>query len=153
MNSSNTITEPAADFHPGLGPAAKSPRLLFVDDHEFFRDTICAIFIKKGWGCESAPGGVVALLWLTAHPWSFDILITDHQMPGMNGLEFVREVRATTAFSGKILVHSTMLSRGDQAAYARLEVNAIVPKTGNPEPLFKAIEALRRDKQTNHNQQ
>jgi CheY-like chemotaxis protein len=142
VNSSNTT----------IVPTAKYPRFLYVDDNELVRDAVCSILIQKGWGCKSATDGKDALQWLTSCPESIDILITDHRMPGMNGLEFVRKVRAT-AFTGRILVHSTILHGAEQAAYEELKVDAIVPKTGNPEPLLKVIEELRQDQQPFRDQQ
>ena len=144
MNScattSGTTVEHPADMHSMAGRS----RILYVDDSNFVRDTICSILATNGWDCESATGGAMALPWLTTDPWLFDILITDHQMPGMTGLEFVRAVRATTAFTGKIVVHSTMLSSSERAAYVKLGVNAIVPKNGNPERLLKTIQELQQ---------
>src|SRR5580658_9682609 len=139
MTSSKTMTDSAVDYHPGLRQAAKYPRFFYVDDNDFVRNQICSILIEKGWGCKSTADGNEALQWLASCDESIDILITDHRMPGMNGLEFVRKVRAT-AFTGRILVHSTMLHSEEQAAYEELEVDAIVPKTGDPELLIKAIE-------------
>ena len=131
--------------HPaGSRATAERPRVLYVDDSDFVRDSICSILAANGWNCESAAGGATALPWLTTDQWLFDILITDHQMPGMTGLEFVRAVRATTAFMGKIVVHSTMLNSSERTAYVRLGVNAIVPKNGNPESLLKTIQELQQ---------
>jgi CheY-like chemotaxis protein len=140
-NSGSVLESP-----PPLRRAARHPRFLCVDDNELVRDGIRAVLVGKGWGCHTAGGGEDALQWLAACLEPFDMIITDHQMPGMNGLEFVRKVRATK-FAGKILVHSTMLLGIEQAAYEALNVDAIVPKTGNPRPLIKAIEELQLDKQ------
>jgi CheY-like chemotaxis protein len=129
------------NFRRDSRPPEKRSRILCIDDNDFVRDGICSFLAAKGWACESATGGATALPRLTSNPESIDILITDHQMSGMNGLEFVRKVRAT-AFTGKILIYSTMLTSEERATYEKLEVNAIVPKTGNPELLLNAIEEL-----------
>jgi CheY-like chemotaxis protein len=141
VNSGIPITEATVDPQPVLGRAARHPRILCVDDHEFVRDQICALLLRKGWGCQSASGGAEALHWLTACREPVDLLITDHRMPGMSGLELVRQVRAAN-FTGKILVHSSLLLNLERAAYQELNVDAIVAKTGNPEPLLQAIAAL-----------
>jgi CheY-like chemotaxis protein len=139
-NSGSVLESP-----PPLRRAAKSLRFLCVDDHELVRDGICAILTGKGWACNSAGGGEKALQWLASCLEPFDMIITDHQMPGMNGLEFVRKVRATK-FAGRILVHSTMLLCIERAAYEALNVDAIIPKTGSPGLLIKTIEELQLDK-------
>jgi two-component system response regulator QseB len=94
----------------------------------------------KGPELESAKDGYDALHLLTFYPDSIDVLITDHQMPKMDGLELVRNVRAT-AFTGRILVYSTMLSETDRTAYQETGVDEIVHK-GNPALLLNAIKGL-----------
>ena len=128
-----------------LCQAVKRPCILCVDDSNFVRNSICSILISKGWDCENSAGGNEALQWFISCPEQIDILITDHQMPEMTGLELVKKVRAT-AFPGKILVHSSMLQGREVAAYKELKMDAIVPKTGNPQPLLKMIEAFLQDK-------
>ena len=143
MNRSKTITGHATNPRSYLNEAGKRPRVLYVDDNDFVRDGFCSIFSVKGWSCESANSGIDALSKLTFWPESIDFLITDHQMAGMNGLEFVRRVRATD-FKGKILVYSTMLRADERAAYQELEVDAIIPKTGNVNLIFEAIKELQQ---------
>jgi DNA-binding NarL/FixJ family response regulator len=130
-------------IHTGSAQPSKRPNILCVDDHELVRDGIRAMLVRQGWGCQCANDGEDALQWLTSGVKPVDILITDHSMPGMGGLELVEKLRATK-FAGKILVHSTRLSGSERAAYLDLDVDAIVPKTGNPEPLIKVIEELRQ---------
>jgi CheY-like chemotaxis protein len=143
MNSAKTITGPAADSGPYLDQAEKCLRVLYVDDNDFVCDGFCSVFSVKGWSCESASSGNDALIKLTSWPESIDFLITDHQMAGMNGLDLVRRVRATD-FKGKILVYSTTLRAEEQAAYQELKVDAIIPKTGNVNRTFEAIEKLQQ---------
>jgi len=131
------------EIHTGSAQPSKRPNILCVDDHELVRDGIRAMLVRQGWGCQCANDGEDALQWLTSGVKPVDILITDHSMPGMGGLELVEKLRATK-FAGKILVHSTRLSGSERAAYLDLDVDAIVPKTGNPEPLIKVIEELRQ---------
>jgi len=53
-------------------------------------------------------------------PAPIDLIITDHIMPGMNGCEFVREVR-TFAPKVPVLVISGMAEAEDE--YAGLDIN------------------------------
>jgi CheY-like chemotaxis protein len=57
----------------------------------------------------------------------FDLLITDHSMPGMTGVELVQQVREKS-FRGKIMVLSAHLSGEIRAAYEALAVDAMVSK-------------------------
>jgi CheY-like chemotaxis protein len=60
------------------------------------------------------------------------VIITDHHMPGINGLELVTHIRTGT-FDGKIIVFSSELSQAVDDAYRRLKVDHILPK-----PIFPA---------------
>ena len=147
MNRSTTTkTGSSLESPSAFCPDEERFSILCVDDNELILNAICSILINRGWGCQRATGGEEALQFLTANHESVDLIITDNQMPCMNGLEFVRKIRAT-AFRGKILVHSTMLDSKERAAFEELNVDAIVTKTGNPNSLLEAINELSRDRQ------
>ncbi len=57
----------------------------------------------------------------------FDLLITDHSMPGMTGVELVQRLREES-FRGKIMVLSAHLSAEIRAAYEALAVDAMMSK-------------------------
>jgi CheY-like chemotaxis protein len=66
-------------------------RVLIVDDEAFIRDLIRDTLRVRRYETESASHGAEALERL-ARP-GIDIVITDVVMPGMSGLDFVRQVR------------------------------------------------------------
>jgi len=66
-------------------------RILVVDDHDRARQSICDVLSCAGYQITDASGGAEALTHLESQ--SFDVIITDLKMPGMDGLEFVRAVR------------------------------------------------------------
>jgi two-component system, OmpR family, KDP operon response regulator KdpE len=134
-------SESASASHPEVCEPAGCPRFLCVDDNDFVRNAIRTSLIKNGWDCINARDGEEALQQLNAGQEPFDFLITDHQMPGMGGLELVRRVRAI-GFTGRILVCSTTLPAMDQAAYQELNVDAIISKTGGLKQLLQAIAGL-----------
>ncbi len=138
LNCIKTIFKPSSDCQ-----TAKRPRILCVDDNDFVRDGICSFLSINGLESESAKSGYDALHLLTFRPESIDFLVTDHRMPDMNGLELVRNARAT-AFSGKILIYSTMLHAEELAAYQELAVDAILLKNGNPVQLLTVIKELQQ---------
>lgn len=57
----------------------------------------------------------------------FDIVMTDHRMPGMDGLGLVRALRAG-GFGGRIFVASGVLSASEREHYEALRVDGIAVK-------------------------
>jgi CheY-like chemotaxis protein len=72
------------------------PITLLVDDNAVQGSTRTAILERSGQNVVVAPDGESALA-LLEDPQLFDMLglvVTDHLMPGMNGVELVRKLRA-----------------------------------------------------------
>jgi len=64
--------------------------VLFVDDHQVLARLSCEILEMQGYHAVSATSGAEALEKFEKD--SFDILVTDFRMEGMNGLELARKV-------------------------------------------------------------
>jgi DNA-binding NarL/FixJ family response regulator len=69
-------------------------RVLIVDDHAVVREGLTRILggTGEGWTVGEASSGFQALDWLR-HEHA-DVAIVDLSMPGMNGLELLRRIRA-----------------------------------------------------------
>ena len=67
-------------------------RILVVDDEDAIRDLLIQAVESAGYACEGAATGEAALRALSAEP--ADVVITDIKMPGMSGIELLREVKA-----------------------------------------------------------
>lgn len=72
-------------------PAPAKGRILVVDDEPQVRATLALGLQDCGYAVEEAGGGAAALARLQAG--GFDLIVTDLAMPGMNGLELLREAR------------------------------------------------------------
>ncbi len=66
-------------------------RSLVVDVKEMMRDSVAATLARKGHNVVAAATGAVALQKLAQR--SFDAIITDLQMPEMDGLQLLQEIR------------------------------------------------------------
>ena len=88
-----------------------------------------------------ARSGWEALIKIGAIAQPFDVVITDHRMPRMTGLELVRQLRAKN-FGGKILVLSAHLSDEDIRAYEELRVDMMMSKPFDFDELQQAMAVL-----------
>jgi len=65
-------------------------RVLVVDDEREIRDVLYELLTLEGFEVKTATNGVMALTELLKDP--YDLLITDLNMPQMNGLELVERI-------------------------------------------------------------
>jgi two-component system, chemotaxis family, chemotaxis protein CheY len=105
------------------------------------RDLTQISLTMDGHAIECAEDGAAALEKLSANPAAFDLLITDHHMPKMNGVQLVTRLRELS-FPGKIMVFSSELSREVNAAYRRLCVDKILFKPVFPATLRQVLEEI-----------
>jgi DNA-binding NtrC family response regulator len=66
-------------------------KLLLVDDESDFRDTLLKRMQRRKVDVYGVESGDRALAWLDANP--ADVVILDVRMPGMNGIETLREIK------------------------------------------------------------
>lgn len=67
-----------------------SYRVLVVDDHPRSRESVAAVLRQGDYQVATCASAVEALAHLAVDP--VDVVITDLQMPGMDGLEFMAEI-------------------------------------------------------------
>jgi CheY-like chemotaxis protein len=66
-------------------------KILVVEDHHDTSFTLCSLLMMEGYEVEHAMDGVVGYNRATSrHP---DLILTDLQMPRMNGIEMIRRIR------------------------------------------------------------
>ncbi len=66
--------------------------ILIVDDEESVRDSLCNWFIEDGYEVDTACSAKEALVKIESS--GFDIILADIKMPGMDGLELHRRIKA-----------------------------------------------------------
>jgi two-component system chemotaxis sensor kinase CheA len=105
-----------------MRPAASAQSVLLVDDSAFFRNMLAPVLKAAGYRvrvARNAREGLVALR--SGQP--FDVVLTDIEMPDMNGFEFAETIRADQHLSAMpIIALSSMVSpaaieRGRQAGF------------------------------------
>jgi two-component system chemotaxis response regulator CheY len=121
--------------------AGRHLRVLYAEDMRELRELMGIIMESDGHDFETYENGRLALDRLTLNPSAYDLLITDHHMPLMNGLELVYHARQLN-FPGKILVFSSELSPAIKAAYLELKVDRVLPKPIWPATLRQLLVEL-----------
>ncbi len=81
-------------------------RALIVDDSRFVRDYLRGLLEKKGIECEVAADGQAGLEQLHNGP-AFDLALVDWNMPVMNGLEMVCQLRSAGFSELKVMMVTT----------------------------------------------
>jgi len=115
-------------------------RILHADDLDDLRHVMRLSLSREGHGIECVEDGQRAFERVLADP-GFDLVITDHHMPGMNGIELVSRLRALP-FRGKIMVFSSELSPAIADDYRNLGVDKILYKPVFPSRLRELLAEL-----------
>jgi len=93
----------AADADAQPGQSAAAPRqgsgrhILYIDDDEALVFLVKRLLERHGCRVSAFTDQSEALAALRADPASFDLVVTDYNMPGMSGLDVVREARSIRA--------------------------------------------------------
>ena len=127
---------------PATAKSAGVPiRVLIVDDHSVVRRGLAAIIdmeedaIVVG---QAGDGAEAIELWRNLHP---DVVLMDLRMPGVDGVEAIRRIRAEDGEAG-IIVLTTFDHDEDIYAGLRAGAKAYLLKDVEPEELFRCIRAV-----------
>jgi two-component system chemotaxis response regulator CheY len=95
LHSMNTLSEPPCDKDISAstqGQTNPSNRILFVDDSIAVREASAKVLTCSGYDVDVAEDGEAG--WKALHAASYDLLITDHNMPKLSGVELVKKLRS-----------------------------------------------------------
>jgi len=105
-----------------MRPSATSQSVLLVDDSAFFRNMLAPVLKAAGYKVRTAPNAQEGLAALRSGQ-AFDVVLTDIEMPDMNGFEFAESIRSDHNLDQMpIIALSAMVSpaaieRGRQAGF------------------------------------
>lgn len=86
-----------------------SKKILLVEDEDFIRDLYVRQLTKAGFQVKSTVDGQSGLNMLKSEP--FDLLLLDIMLPGMNGLQVLREFKTQNPNSKMITILLTNLGQ------------------------------------------
>ncbi|RXK55371.1 response regulator [Oleiharenicola lentus] len=123
------------------GATRKSLRVLYADDMKELRQLMEIVLGRDGHVVDSVADGSLALERVSKDLRAYDVVITDHHMPTISGLELVAGLRALN-YPGKIIVFSSELSMTVDEAYRSHRVDHILPKPIFPSDLRAIFASL-----------
>ena len=113
-------------------------RVLCADDEDTIAGWLAETLNEQGFEVETAVDGHHALYRLATEEPGFSLLITDARMPRMDGWGLIHSARAQ-GFNGPIIVFSGSIDDYERARYAKLSVDAFLPKPSTPAELLQTI--------------
>ena len=69
------------------------PIVLLAEDSTFFRKQVAAMITDRGYEVIDCEDGLIAWETLQSGEYEFDIVVTDIEMPNMNGFEFAERIK------------------------------------------------------------
>ncbi|MGM0519206.1 MAG: response regulator [Campylobacterota bacterium] len=119
-------------------------KILIVDDSSTMRRIIGNVVQQLGFSkedFEEAEDGVKA--WKLLGESQFDVILTDWNMPNMNGLELVKKVRAEGSHQKTpIIMITTEGGKGEVITALKAGVNNYIVKPFNAEILKEKLDGV-----------
>ncbi|HEX2767759.1 MAG TPA: chemotaxis protein [Geobacteraceae bacterium] len=112
-------------------------RILVADDSAFIRNSICSALKKAGYIVDEAVDGEEAWLMiesrLSAGLFDIDVLITDIEMPKMDGLHLTSRIRKDGRLANlPIYIFSSLASEDNKRKWQSIGANGILTKPDLP---------------------
>ena len=123
-------------FDLGWLRSSRKQRILVADDDENTRLLYSMVLSRAGYDVGNAADGEEA--WAALGCVHYDLLLTDHHMPRLTGLELVARMR-DARMDLPVIVSSGCASLGNAAEYPQLGLIAIVKKSSDFTELLEIV--------------
>jgi two-component system chemotaxis response regulator CheY len=128
--------------HPRLEDNGMAKHILIVDDSKTVRNLVAFIMKKEGFKVTAAEDGLDGLEKLYSEQ-KIDLIISDINMPRMDGITFIKTVREQDAYRDiPIVVLSTEGQENDIQKGLSIGANLYLVKPAQPEMMVKNIKML-----------
>ena len=137
------LNEPAAATEAEVQRFQTIPRhdILYVEDDDALRDLAASVLLKSGYRVEVTEDGQAG--WDALRLGSYDLLITDIEMPRLTGLELLKRLRSAGQ-TLPVVVVSGSFDAGDTQRHQWLRVAATLTKPFTPEQLLETVREVLR---------
>ena len=94
----------------------EATKILFAEDSNFFRNQVKSYMEDEGYTVIEAEDGAIAWDLLQEHADEISLVVTDIEMPNMNGFELTRKIKESNAFSHLPVIALTTLAGEEDIA-------------------------------------
>jgi two-component system, cell cycle response regulator CpdR len=115
-------------------------RILLADDDAATRDLVTRALATDGHNVEATQDGTEALEKLQAAPTAYDLLITDVQMPGLDGIALAEQGLAGSPRL-RIVLMSGFADELGRAGQLKSKVSSVLTKPFTLEQIKSAVKA------------
>jgi len=130
-----------------MRPTSDTPssplRILCAEDDGNLSGLVSLFLKVDGHRVDVVANGAQALARATSQRAAYDIVITDNQMPELDGLRLVTKLREA-GYPGKIIVLTGHMDSESRAAFEALGVDRILTKPFRSEVLLQAVNVVAR---------
>jgi two-component system sensor histidine kinase/response regulator len=118
--------------------------ILIVDDQSLSREILTQTCLGLGWratALDCAAAGLIELQRSAAAGCGYDLMLLDWHMPGMDGIEMLRQAYVTTGIALPLVILMAPISELEQAASAAndLHLDGIAAKPLTPASVLNAV--------------
>ena len=141
----------AVDRVPGRKPAplvdatpSAGQHVMYVDDDQALVFLVERALKRRGMRVSSFTDPLAALTAMRAHPNDFDLVVTDHNMPGFSGIELLQAAREIRADLPVALASGYVTTDIEQAAFAA-GAKALIHKPNDVNDMVDTLQRLLLD--------
>ena len=114
--------------------------ILLADDEEMLSDLLAELLESNNYNVINVPSGIEALKVLTEEI-KVDLAIIDYNMPGMDGLKTIEEIRKLN-FEMPVILSSGTMKGNENYDLEKLKISGVVEKPYEFETMLSTIQKL-----------
>jgi DNA-binding response OmpR family regulator len=126
---------------PAQSPTPPPQRILVADDDRDIRQLSTKVLVRSGYQVDAAEDGAAA--WEALQTKTFNLLITDHDMPRLTGVELVKKLRSAH-MALPVILATGRLPAHELAQNPSLQLAAVLPKPFSTDELLMTVGAVLR---------
>ncbi len=134
-------TPVVADLIQAPAVLGRGKRVMYVDDDEALVFLVERVLKRKGFSVSTFTDPRLAAAALCAHPFDYDLLVTDYNMPGYSGIELLRETRLIRPDLPVALASGYVTAEIEKSALS-VGARALIHKPNDVDELCETVQRL-----------